>query len=112
MLPVLFTMMLATCCVVRSDELTDRRPATHHWHKPPQGKPMRRTPRLVNYCHIPRELTQYSARELEDMLAQWDVIVLFLERDHVDCSVNLTSRRHIVPPQDGRILKLTDDDSN
>ena len=47
------------------------------WKTPPTEARRRRTPHLVNYCHIASELRHHSARELEQMLAQWDVIILF-----------------------------------
>lgn len=45
------------------------------WIKKPAAPPGRRTPRLVNYCHMPLEIN-CPVTELEALLARWDVIIL------------------------------------
>lgn len=47
------------------------------WSPPPTGAPSKRTPRLVNYCHISSELRRHPSDELARMLALWDVVILY-----------------------------------
>lgn len=70
-------IVLATCCSGRTQEPAAPHGVVNRWQAPPLGKPARRTPRLVNYCHINRELEHHSTRELEALLAQWDVVILY-----------------------------------
>ncbi len=51
--------------------------AEFKWSSPPNGNLSKRTPRLVNYCHISSELRRHPSSELARMLARWDVVILY-----------------------------------